>query len=84
MSNQMEPLQCRWGLKVLSLESSIYACQYDNNWYFCVANYVSSEHGNVNMKFLHPKGPPEKFFLQQHDNVCWILIKDVYCEVDAP
>ena len=33
---------------------TFYACQYDNDWYFCVANYVSSEHGDVNMKFLYP------------------------------
>ena len=39
-----------------------YVYQYDNNWYFCVANYVSSEHGDANMKFLHPKGPSEKLF----------------------
>ena len=34
-----------------------YVCQYDNDWYFYVANFMSSEHGDVNMKFLHPKGP---------------------------
>ena len=39
-----------------------YVCQFDNDWYFCVANYVSSEHGDVNMKFLHPKGPSERIF----------------------
>ena len=39
-----------------------YMCQYDNNWYFCVTNYLSSEHGDINMKFLHPKGLSEKFF----------------------
>ena len=49
-----------------------YVCQYDGDWYFCVANYVSSEHGDVNMKVLHPKGPSEKFFWPQRDNVCWI------------
>ena len=41
-------------------------CQYDNDWYFCVANYVSSEHGDVNMKFLHPTGPSEKIFLSHN------------------
>ena len=61
-----------------------YVSQYDNNWYFCVANYVWSEHGDVNMKFLHPKGPSEKFFWSQCDNECWIPIEDVYCEVAAP
>ena len=60
-----------------------YVCQYDNDWYFCVANYVSSEHGDVNMKFLHPKGPLEKFFWPQRDDECWIPIEDVYCEVAA-
>ena len=33
-----------------------------NDWYFCVLNYVSSEHGDVNMNFSHPIGPSEKFF----------------------
>ena len=44
---------------------------------------MSSEHGDVNMKFIHPKGPSEKFFWPQQDDICWILIEDVYCEVDA-
>ena len=35
------------------------------------------------MKFLHPKGPSEKLFWLQRDDVCWISIVDVYCEVDA-
>ena len=39
------------------LPGSYYACRYDNDWYFGVANYVSVEHSDVNVKFLHPKGP---------------------------
>ena len=35
----------------ISKPGKFYVCQYDNDWYFCVANYVSSEHGDVNMKF---------------------------------
>ena len=38
-------------------------CQYGNDWYFCVVNYVSSEHGDVNMKFLHSKGASENSIL---------------------
>ena len=63
--------------------AKFYACQYDNDWYFSVVNYVPSEHGDVNMKFLHPKGPSEKFFWPQREDVCWILIEDVYSEVDV-
>ena len=44
---------------------------------------MSSEHGDMNMKFLHPKGLSEKIFLPQHDNEFWILIKDVYYEFAA-
>ena len=44
---------------------------------------MSSEHGDVN-KFFRPKGPLEKIFWPQCDDVCWILIEDVYCEIDAP
>ena len=36
------------------------------------------------MKFLCPKGLSEKFFWPQCDDVCWIPIEDVYCEIDTP
>ena len=39
------------------LPGSYDACRYDNDWHFGVANYVSVEHSDVNVKFLHPKGP---------------------------
>ena len=61
-----------------------YVCHYDKDWYLCVANYMSSEHGDVNIKFLHPKGPSEKIFKPQCDDKCWIPIEDVYFEVVAP
>ena len=37
-------------------------CSYDDEWYFAVANYVSVENCDVNIKFLHPNGPFAKFF----------------------
>ena len=61
-----------------------YVYHYDNDWYFCVANYMSSEPGDVNIKFLLPKGPSEKIFKPQCEDECWILIEDVYCKVAAP
>ena len=62
----------------------LHVCHYDKDWYFCVANYVPSEYGDVNIKFLHPKGPSKKIFKPQCDDECWILIKAVYCELAAP
>lgn len=61
-----------------------YACRYDNDWYFCNANYESVEDGDVNIKFLHPKGPVLKFFCPCHDHICWIPTKDFYKEFEAP
>ena len=45
---------------------------------------MPSEHGDVNMKFLHAKGPSEKDFYPQCDDECWVPIEDLYCEVAAP
>ena len=51
---------------------SYYACKYDNNLYFCIVNFVSMEHGDVNVKFMHPKAPTKKFFWHDCEDVCWI------------
>ena len=61
-----------------------YACKYNEDWYFYNANFVSVENGDVNIKFLHPKGPASKFFWPRRDDICWIPIEDFYGEVDAP
>ena len=42
---------------------SYYACKYDNDFYYCIVNYVSMELGDVNVKFMCPKAPAKKFFL---------------------
>ena len=39
---------------------------------------------NFGNQFLQPKTPSEIYLWPQRDDVCWTLIKDVYCEVDAP
>lgn len=50
----------------LQLESitpgSFYACRYENDWYFGITNFVSTENQDVNVKFLHPKGPAIQFY----------------------
>ena len=79
----MAAAKCRWGLKILIKLRKFYMCKYDSNWYFCVVN-VSSEHSDVNMKFLHPKGHAGKLFWPKCDYVCWILVENVYCEADVP
>jgi len=66
------------------LPGSYYACRYDKDWYFGVANYVSVEHSDVNVKFLHPKGPASQLFWPNMDDICWIPIEDIIAKVDPP
>ena len=61
-----------------------YACRYNNDWYFCNANCVSVEDGDINVKFLHPKRPALKFFWPCCDDICWIPTEDFHKEVEAP
>lgn len=73
----------------LQLESitpgSFYACCYENDWYFGIANFVSTENQDVNVKFLHPKGPAIQFFWpSRDDDICWIPISNIICNVQAP
>ena len=44
------------------IPQKFYACCYKNDWYCGIANYVLIENNDVNLKFMHPKGPASKFF----------------------
>ena len=61
-----------------------YACSYGNDWYLCYANYVLVDDGDVNVKFLHPKGLALKFLWPRRDDICWIPTEDFYKEVESP
>ena len=59
------------------------ACRYENDWYFGIANYVSIETNDVDVKFMHPKRPASKFFWPSRDDVCWISVENLICEVSS-
>ena len=67
---------------VLSIEhimpGSLYTCFYDDEWYFGVANYISEENYDVNIKFFQPDGPAAQFFRPSLEGTCWIPIHDNY------
>ena len=66
------------------LPGSYYACRYDNDWYFGVANYVSDEHSDVNVKFPYSKGLASQFFWLRNDYIFWIPIESIMTRVDPP
>ena len=44
------------------IPQKFHACCYENDCYFEIANYVLIENNDVNVKFIHPKGPASKIF----------------------
>ena len=73
---------------VLSIEhivpGSLYACFYDNEWYFGVVNCISVENYDVNIKFLQPNGPAVQFLRPSLEETCWISIHDIITKLDLP
>ena len=63
---------------------SYYACKYDNDLHFCIANYVSMEYSDINVKFMHPKATAKNFFWPDHEDVCWIPLNHMICRVKPP
>ena len=51
---------------------SCYTCRYDNGLHLYIFSYVSMEHSDINVKFMHPKAPAKNFFWHDHEDVCWI------------
>ena len=63
---------------------SYYACKYDSDLYFCIVNYVSMEHGDVNVKCMHPKAPAKKFFWPDYKDACRTPLNHMICRVKSP
>ena len=66
------------------MPGSLYACCYDDEWYFGVANYISVENYDMNIRFFQPNGPAAQFFRPTLDYVSWILIHDIITIADPP
>ena len=71
-------------LNGLIIEDIFYACQYENDWYIGIANFVSIKYQDLNIKFLHPKGSAVQLFWSSWDDICWIPISNVICKVQPP
>ena len=66
------------------MPGSLFASSYDDEWYFGVANYISVEKRDMNIKFLQPNGPAAQFFRPSLEDTCWTPIHNVITKVDPP
>ena len=53
-------------------------------WYFAIANYISVENYDMNIKFIQTNGPVAQFFRPGLRGTCWIPIHDIITKVDPP
>ena len=65
------------------MPGQFYKCQYENDWFFGVANFVSIENKDVNVKFMHQK-TINNFFWPNKDDTCWITISNILGRVNPP
>ena len=65
------------------MPGSLYACSYDM-WYFAIANYISVENYDVNIKFIQTNGPAAQFLRPGLKGTCWIPIHDIITKADPP
>ena len=63
---------------------SFYACMYDKDWFIGVVKYVSKEHNDVMVKFMHPKNLSKHYFWPSRDDECWIPIEDIIKKLSPP
>ena len=49
----------------------------NDEWYFGVANYITVENYDVNIKLFHPNGTAAQFFRTSLADTCWIPIHDI-------
>ena len=72
-------------LSIVELTSQkFFACYFEKDGYFEIVNYVSIKNDNTNIKFLHPKAPPSKYFWSSNADVCRIPDENVACEENPP
>ena len=63
---------------------SYIGCLYDRQWFVGLVRDLSFEHNDVNVKFMHPKGPANAFFWPDREDNCWVLVDHLIGVVQAP
>ena len=63
---------------------SYIGCLYDRQWYVGLVRDLSFEHNDVNVKFMHPKGPAKAVFWPDREDNCWVPVDHILAVVQAP
>ena len=55
----------------MSIAQGVYVCsKYDSNWYISVVEEVTEEDGDVNVRFMHLKGPSLSYHWPVNEDSC--------------
>jgi len=64
--------------------SSYITCIYNAFWWVGLVTDVDSEEGDVQVTFMHPHGPRKTFNWPQHDDIVYVSVKNVICQIEPP
>ena len=63
---------------------SYIGCLYDRQWYDGLVQDLSFQQNDVNVKFMHPKGPAKASFWADREDNCWFPVEHILEVVPAP
>ena len=63
---------------------SYIGCLYDWQRYVGLVQNLSFKHNDVNLKFMHPKGPAKASFWPDREDNCWVPVDYLLAVVQAP
>ena len=60
------------------------ACKYDCSWWVGQIIKLDERNEDVQLRFMHPKGPAQSFFWPTHDDICWIPREHLLLKIHVP
>ena len=72
-----------FNVPVVSLMSYV-CCMYDSHWWVGLVVEVDSTANDLQINFLHPCGPSRYFYWPAREDICWVSMSHVLCQIDQP
>ena len=81
-----EPLAvANFNVDIESIPPGAYlACIYDSKWYIGMVLDLSVENKDIQVKFMHQRGPATTFFWPQKEDICWVPTAHILCLLVPP
>lgn len=80
-----EPIHELKGIKFADLKLMQYVvCNYHGFWWVGLVIELSTEYNDVNIQFMHPRGPTKTFYWPRNDDKCWVPAEEIVSIIETP